>query len=195
MRRLLLLAITLVLAATALTACGDDEADSGPVSTVEAGEEITINGGRTTLALDGITAGVLHGAGVSVEAVEPATESDRSIRIPVIDGELTKGTLAGSIEHEGGIAFVAGNRRVVYEDLRIDTVAKQMFSGVGTRTPVFDLDLRAVKSVEAGDAIVIDDVVAWLATDAAEELNDGLQVSAFVPRQVIGKVTVRVAGS
>ena len=60
---------------------------------------------------------------------------------------------------------------------------------------MFDLDLRAVESVEAGDAIVIDDVVAWLATDAAEELNDGLQVSAFVPRQVIGKVTVRVTGS
>jgi hypothetical protein len=195
-RRLqLVFLLLLALSAAALTACGDDEADSGPVSTVAAGEELTVTGARSTLAVDGITAGVLKGGGVTIEPIEPAASDDASISIPIIDGEITTGTLAGSIDHEGGIAFRANGRRIVYEDLRVDTVAEQVYSGAGTRTPVFDLDMRSMKSLEDGGAILIRDVVASFTAPAAKELNAGLGVSAFVPAQILGKLTMRVTGS
>lgn len=196
MRRLLLLALLLSIASATLVACGNDDPDTAPVATVPAGERLTITGGRTTITLDPITAGVLSGAGVKVEPLDPAKGSATGLRLPVIGGEITSGTLAGSIEHEGGIAFVAGTRRITYSDLRIDTVAEQVFAGAGTRTPVLDLDLRDVtRDDESGGAIVAKDIGALLAAGAAEELNAGLEVSAFVPNQVIGTITVRVTGS
>ncbi len=197
MRRLRLIVLLLVaLTAPTLAACGGgDDPDTGPVSTVEAGEELTLSGEKTTLKIDGITGGVLKGGGVTVEAVAPATGKESSISIPVVGGQITSGTLAGAIEHEGGIAFVAGDKRIEYSDLKIDTVAGQVFSGPDGKTPVLDLDVRTLKRAEDGDAIVISDVVVLLATAAAEELNAGLEVTAFKPQQVIGKVTVRATGS
>ena len=60
MRRHLLLALALAVAATGLVACGNDDPDAAPVSTVAAGDKLTLTGGRTTISLDGITAGVLQ---------------------------------------------------------------------------------------------------------------------------------------
>lgn len=195
MRRLIQFVLLPVLASGLLVACGGDDPDIAPVATVAAGEEFTITGGRTTIALDGITLGVLTGAGVKVAAVDPATGTDTAIKLPVLGGKITTGTLAGTIEHDGAISFVAGKRRVTYADLRIDTVAQQAYAGAGNRTPVFDLELGGVTSDAAGGAIVIRNVVAKLATAAAKELNAGLEVSAFVPKQIIGTVTIRVTGS
>ena len=196
MRRPLLLALLLCLACAGLVACGNDDPDTAPVAAGAAGHKITITGGRTTITLDAITAGVMTGAGVTVDGVDPAKASDLSVSLPVVGGAVTSGTLAGSIEHEGGIAFVSGKRRISYSDLRIDTVAEQLYAGAGDKTPVFDLDLRGLKrSAADGGAIVVKDVVALLSAAAAAELNDGLEVSAFVPAQVMGKVTVRVTGS
>lgn len=195
MRRPILLVLLPILASWALAACGSDDPDTAPVSTVAAGETFTVTGGRTTITLDAITTGVLTGAGVEVAAGDRAARSGSAITLPVLGGEISSGTLAGSIEHEGAISFVAGKRRVTYSDLRIDTVAQQVFAGAGDRTPVFDLDLGALRSSDADGGIVVRDVVAKLATASARELNSGLEVSAFVPNQVIGKVTVRATGS
>lgn len=191
MRRHLLLALALAVAATGLVACGNDDPDVAPVSTVAAGDKLTLTGGRTTISLDGITAGVLQDAEVSVAAAAPAKGSGTELSIPIIGGEITSGTLAGTIEHEGGIAFRAGNRRVTYSDLTIDTTAEQVYAGTGTRTPVFDLDMHGATSRNEGDQILIDGIVANLAAAAARELNAGLEVSAFVPAQRIGKLTIR----
>lgn len=196
MPRLLMLALLLCLTSGVLVACGGDDPDTAPVATVPVGDPISVTGGRTTITLDPITAGVLTGAEVSVEGVAPATASGTSVSLPVVGGKITSGTLAGSIEHDGGIAFVAGKRRITYSDLRIDTVAQQVFAGAGDKTALFDLDLRGLRrSDEDGGTIVVKDIVALLAVDASKELNAGLQVSAFVPSQVMAKVTVRVQGS
>ena len=196
MRRLPLTALFAVLAASmALSACGDDTTDSGPVSTIEAGPEITLSGTDTTIALDGQGTGTLETAGVEVSAIGPARLKAERLVLPIVGGKITEGTLAGQIDNAGGIAFTAGNKRVGYEDLTIDTTVGQVFAGAKGTTPVFDLDTRALQRSDDAGVIVIDDVVALLSSEAARELNEKLEVSAFQPRQVIGKVTVRAAGS
>ena len=195
MRRLTLIAILLVGLAFTLTACGgSDDPDTAPVSTVEAGSALTLSGTSSQLDLDPITSGVLSGAGVTVEAAEPATGAGKKFDVPVIGGKLTSGTLAGTIEHEGGITFVAGDKRVKYSDLKVDTVSEQVFTGDKGTTPVFDLDFGDLQRSDDGGTIVLKQIVATLGIEAARELNAGLEVSAFVPRQVIGKITVRATG-
>ncbi len=195
MRRLLLVAILLVGLTLTLTACGGDDApDTAPVSTVEAGAKLALTGARTTIDIDGITGGVLSGSGVSIEPVDPATVKDSSFDIPIVGGEITSGTLTGVIEHEGGIAFVAGDKRIEYTDLRIDTAAEQVLAGTNGSTPIFDLDVTDLTRTEDSGTIVVRGAVALVGTDAAAELNDGLEVSAFRPRQVIGKLTIRATG-
>jgi hypothetical protein len=179
----------------ALGACGDDSRDSGPVSTIEAGPEITLTGNTTTLALDGYDTGALETAGVEIEAVDPARLKGLRLVMPITGGAITEGTLAGEIQQGGGIAFVAGNRRVAYDDLLIDTAVGQVFAGPGGKTPVFDLDTRALTRSDDAGVIVIDGVVALLSSGAAAELNAKLEVAAFKPRLVIGTLTVRAAGS
>jgi hypothetical protein len=187
--------IAALAACSALAACGDDSRDSGPVSTIEAGPEITLSGETTTLTLDGYSTGALETAGVTVEAVRPARLERQRLVMPITGGTITDGTLAGEIDHGGGIAFVAGNRRVAYDDLKIDTAVGQVFAGPGGKTPLFDLDTRALNRSDDAGVIVIDGVVAQLASGAAAELNAKLEVAAFRPRLVIGKLTVRAAGS
>jgi hypothetical protein len=190
-----LVAAAALAACMALAACGDDSRDSGPVSTIEAGPEITLTGNTTTLTLDGYTSGALETAGVKIEAVDPARHKGLRLVMPITGGTLTEGTLAGEIDTSGGIAFVAGNRRVAYEDLKIDTAVGQVFAGPSGKTPVFDLDTRALSRSDDAGVIVIDGVVALLSSGAAAELNEKLAVAAFKPRLVIGKLTVRAAGS
>ena len=198
MRRLprIILVLSLSAAALALPACGsDDERDDGPVSTIEAGPVITLTGETTAIELDGVTVGGLETAGISIEPVAPAKRSGDSIVMPIVGGSITNGTLAGKIENEGGIAFVADGKKIEYTDLTIDTAVGQVFAGPGQTTPVFDLDTRALDSSDDAGVIVISDVVALLSAAAARELNAGLEVSAFQPKQIVGPLTVRAAGS
>lgn len=196
MRRLkIAFSLCLLLAAvTVLAACGSDSRDTGPVSTIEAGPVISPSGGSTTIDLDPISLGVLSNAGVSVEAIKPAKLGPRGIVLPIIGGDLTSGTLVGKIEHEGGIAIVAGGRRVAYGDLTVDTAVGQVFAGADEATPILNLDTRRLKRSEDGTDVVVRGIRALIASGASEELNTGLQVSAFKPEQVIGEVTIRVAG-
>lgn len=194
--RLVVLSLSLLASAAALLACGGgDSRDSGPVSTIDAGPAITLTGKSTTIGIDGITSGELANAGVTIEAIEPATLGAKGLSLPIVGGEITRGTLAGKIEHEGGFAVVSGDKRVEYVDLTIDTAVGQVFAGADEGTPIFDLDTRELDRVEADGVIVIRGIVALLGPATAAELNEGLQVSAFRAKQVVGPVTIRAAGS
>ena len=187
--------IAALIASLALGACGNDSRDNGPVSTIEAGPKITLSGISSTLVLDGLTTGTLETAGVKIEAVEPARRKVLRVLMPITGGEITQGTLAGEIDTGGGIAFVAGDRRVEYNHLTIDTAVGQVLAGPSGRTPLFDLDTRALSRSDDAGVIVINGVVALLSSGAASELNDELEIAAFKPRLVIGKLIVRAAGS
>ncbi len=197
MRRLHLAVLLLSLAASALvlTACGGDERDSGPVSTIAAGPELALTGQSSTIGIDGITAGVYANAGVTIEAIEPARISKKGIVLPIVGGQIRRGTLAGKIEHEGGFAVVVGNKRVEYVDLTIDTAVGQVFAGADAGTPVFDLDMRVMSRSDGDGMIVIRGIVALLGAAAASELNEGLQVAVFGAKQTVGPLTIRAAGS
>lgn len=154
---------------------------------------LTLTGGATTLTLDPATAEVLTANGVAVAPVHPAEGTDAGPAFPITGGEVDAATLAGTIDHAGGLAFTAGGRTLTVTDFRIDTTREVLTAklfGVGPRVPLLRLDLSAVE-VEAGDGtVVVSNVGASLTRAGAVALNLYFGVDLFSQGLAIGTATV-----
>ena len=157
-----------------------------------AGEELTLTGEDTTLVLDTSTATVLTGLGVKVAPIGPATSANGGIAFPITGGSVASDTLAGTIEHSGGLRFSAGGTNVDVTDFVVDTTAGSLTATAGyAQLPLLGLDLTGLERSMEGDTIVASGIKATLAEEAATALNTAFKVDAFQAGLPIGTVTVR----
>lgn len=193
MKRLLRLGLVLgVIAALGLVlaACGDDD-DDDAADTVEA-TELVLTGESTTLALDAGTAGVLEENSVTVAPVEPATAGDDGITFPITGGAIDAETLAGTIDHSGGLVFSAGGTDLEVTDFVIDTAAGTLLATAGEdQIPLLAVDLTGLEQSDDGGVIVLEGITTSLTPDAADALNTTFDVELFEEGLAIGDVTVR----
>lgn len=180
-------------------ACGGDDDDDAAGDSVEATmpEEagvVSLAGEETVLVLDPSTAEVLSENDVAVEPIEPAAPSGDGIGFPITGGQVDAESLAGTIDHSGGLRFSAGDTEVELTDFVVDTNAGTLTATAGDaelRTLSLDLD-RLNRSMD-GDVIVASGIAASLTGDAANALNDAFGVDLFERGLPIGDVTVRAA--
>lgn len=200
MRRLLAVIATVVIA-VGLAACGDDDdattttpatATAPSTAPEAAGTPLTLTGDTTTLTLDETTAQTLSAAGVDVGPVEPAESRDPGIEFPITGGSLDSATLAGSIEHSGGLVFSFLGRDLELTDFVIDTDAETLSAlAGGERVTILDVDLAAMQRTDEGDTIVLEDISVGLSGEGAVALNDSLGIDVFSQGIRIGEVTIR----
>jgi hypothetical protein len=201
MKRLLAVIATLVIA-VGLAACGDDDDATtttapAPTTAPATGPEgegtfLTLTGEATTLTLDEGTAGILSGAGVDVGPVEPAEESGQGIEFPITGGAIDSTTLAGTIEHSGGLVFSFLDRDLELTDFIIDTDAGNLSAlAGGERVTILDVDLANVRRTDEDDTIVLENITAGLSTEGADALNDALGTDIFSEGIRLGEVTIR----
>jgi hypothetical protein len=194
------LALVAVLALAALTV-GTATAAAAPVQFV---------GGWTTLTTDPATTSVLVQNGILPQAVapgsvRPAPSGALSLQysFPITGGSADLSTLAGQVQHSGGIRFVnvANGRSLLVSDFVIDTAAGQLTAAVNgnpnVRVPILDLDLSKAKIRTQFTVLRVNNVGATLTATAAGALNASLGVSFFAAGIKLGTADVYafVAGS
>lgn len=192
-----LMAVIAALAAAALfvAACGDDEGDDTATTATDeaaASETLTLNGEETVLALDKGTAKVLSDNKVEVAPIDPASAGDDGISFPITGGEVDSESLAGTIDHSGGLVFSSGGTDVELTDFVIDTAAGTLTASTadGAELVVLDVDLSGLDRSDESGAIVLSGITTTLSDDAAAALNDAFGVELFEGGLAIGDVTV-----
>ncbi len=196
--RLLALVAALALALVAV-ACGDDDDDEGGGSagtttqeeTMAESQPLELNGEMTTLVLDPGTAKVLTDNKVKVAPVEPAAPDGDGIGFPITGGTVDSESLAGTIDHSGGLRFSAGGTNLEVTDFVVDTEAGTLTATAGgAEIPLLALDLSGLERSMDSQAIVASGISAALTADAAKALNETFKVKLFEEGLAIGDVTV-----
>jgi hypothetical protein len=198
MTRRVLFVLTTAAAVAALAlgaaACGDDDDDGGDAAaTTAAPTELTLTGETTSLTLDPATAGVLQDNMVTVAPVDPATAAaGGAIAFPIAGGTLEAESLAGTIEHTGGLRFTAGGTTLEATDFVVDTAAGTLTATVdGARVPLLNVDLTGLQRSDEAGTIVLEGITTTLTAEASTALNDTFGVMLFEEGLAIGDVTVR----
>jgi hypothetical protein len=194
---------TAVLAlAFGVAACGsDDDSDtaSAPAATTAttpaATAPVDVVGKSTRLVLNPATAAVLKSNKVTVAPVGPATADKVGIVFPVTGGAVVVSSLAGTIDHSGGLKFSAGGKEVVATDFEVNTETKQLVATIGgAQVPLLDLNLTGLKKATGPNGeIVASNIATTLTSEAATALNEAFGVTLFKAGLPIGTVTVTVA--
>ena len=199
--RLLALVAAFALALVAV-ACGDDDDEGGGGSdaaveeTEAASQQLRLNGETTVLVLDEQTAMILADNEVEVAAVDPAGPEGDGIGFPITGGTVDSESLAGMIEHSGGLRFSAGGTNLEVTDFVVDTEAGTLTAtAAGAEVPLLQLDLSGLERTEEGGAIVASGIEASLTPEAAKALNDTFKVKLFEEDLAIGDVTVRATAA
>jgi hypothetical protein len=182
--RLLALLATLALALGAI-ACGDDDDEGG-------GKELTLNGENTVLTLDGAVVSALQAKKVKVVPIEPAGPGGPAgVKFPITGGKVNSETLAGSIEHSGGLRFRIGRETLVVRDFVADTESGILTATAGAaEIPLLTLDFAGLKKSTEGGAIVASGIGVALTLDAANAMNAILGVGFFEKGLALGELTV-----
>jgi hypothetical protein len=157
---------------------------------------VHLDGGATTLTVDKGTLGVLVDNDVSVKATRGAGAKGRSFTFPITGGKVDGKTVAGKIEHSGGLQFAAGGKKLGVQDFVIDTkkgVLTARVSGTKTRVSLLTLDLGKAHIAKSTGKAVVSNVRATLTGEAAAALNKTFGVKLFKKGLPIGvaKVTAR----
>jgi hypothetical protein len=169
----------------------------------EAAAPTRLVGGTTTVTTGPGIAATLLRNGILPLATPPGRQSfgyDRglttSFSFPVTGGAVDLTTLAGTIEHRGGIVFVnvRNGKKLKVSDFVIDTttgVLTGRVNATSTRVPVFQLDLSAATVNARGNQVKVGNIDVRLTGVAAGALNSALGTSVFAEGLDIG--TARTA--
>jgi hypothetical protein len=184
--RLLALMASLALVLGGL-ACGDDDDEGGGSS-----KELTLNGENTVLTLDAGVVSVLQAKKVKVVPIEPAGPGGPAgVRFPITGGQVNSETLAGSIEHSGGLRFSIGRKTLEVTDFVADTEAGVLSATAGAaEIPLLTLDFAGLKKSTKGGAIVASGIGVALTPAAASAMNGILGVNFFKKGLALGELTV-----
>lgn len=191
--RLPLLLAAIVAAMFALAGA----ASAAPASHGHDSTSVKIKGGTTALTLDKGTAAVLTKNKVTVKPVFGAKASGATLSFPIEGGKVDAKTLAGKIQHDGGIRFSAGGKSLTVQEFEIDTKAGVLtarVSGTHTRVPLLKLNLKGAKISKGSSQVVVSNVKATLTAEAAGALNKTFGVKLFKGGLAIGvaKVTAKI---
>jgi hypothetical protein len=163
MKRVLVLALTAV--ALGAAACGGDD-DEAPASTPSGTSPLT--GVHTQLN----PTSAVKAAGTTTGAVAPATSGSGGIVLPIDGGEVNTESLAGTVEHGGGLRYSAGGKSAEVTDIVIDTTSKQLTGEVGgSKQAVMDVELGPVNQT---GAVIQADITLKLTSGGADALNSAL---------------------
>jgi hypothetical protein len=201
LKRMMIVLVAAGALAFGVAACGgdDDGAEAGDAADATMTEEaeaqvVSLTGQETVLVLDPDTAEVLTQNDVTVEPIDPAAPSGDGIGFPITGGEVDVDSLAGTIDHSGGLRFSAGGTEVELTDFVVDTVEGTLTATAGdAELPTLSLDLSGLERSMDGDVIVASGIDASLTGDAANALNDAFGVDLFERGLPIGEVTVNAA--
>jgi hypothetical protein len=187
--RLALLLITMFAVSVGL-------ATSASASTGHRSTTVDIDGGSTSLTVATGTLKVLTDNGVKVTPIKGATAKGRTFTFHITEGDVDATTLAGTIEHSGGLQFAAGGKKLRVQDFVIDTrksVLTARVSGTKTRITLLHLNLKNAHITKGKTQIVVSNVSATLSGTAAAVLNKTFKVSLFKEGLAIGtaKVTAK----
>jgi hypothetical protein len=192
--------IAAVLLAASLVLPGTAAATGGSAGTVH------LNGVRTTLTTDPATTGVLVHNGVLPLPVGPATVAPRfgahglSLRygFPITGGRVDAATLAGFINHSGGLRFVniANGHTLTLTNFRIRISDHPGLTAAVNRDPsvrvrILNLDLSHAKVDKHLPLVTVSNVKATLTKTAASALNSELGVSFFSKGITLGTAHVK----
>jgi len=168
----------------------------GTVKVDAAFAELLLAGGATTLALDPGAASALQSLGVTASPVDPASAGADGLSFPITKGRVDAKSLAGFVNHSGGIALRKGATRVELTSFRITIDDAPDLSAVlgGTRTEILSLDLSGAKTTIAGRDVTVGPVSAKLTKGAADALNGAFATTAFREGLVLGAATLRARG-
>jgi len=199
LRRLSVVPMLAVLA-LGVAACGSSSsstsssASTATSTTASASASVPVVGKSTSVVVNPATAQALRQAGITITPVAPAT-AHTVLLFPVSGGQVVVATLAGTIEHSGGLILSHGGKSVQLANFTVDTSTKQLTALVaGQRVPIFELNLASLKRATGPNGTVIaSDIRMTLTAQAATALNSALGLSTFVPGLPFGVATVTVA--
>lgn len=150
-------------------------------------------GGVTMLKISPNTGAVLTKNGVKVQAVSEARVTASGITFPIKGGLVVAKTLAGRINHVGGLAFLAGGKRLVIRDFTINTVTKRLTAYVEqarVRIPVLQLQFGKAKVTATTNHVTVGNVRALLTATAAKALDGYFGTTLFTGGLPIGVARV-----
>lgn len=156
--------------------------------------EAVLRGGDTTLALDAGAASALQSLSITPGVVGDATAGGDGLAFPITRGKVNAETLAGSVEHSGGISLTRGGTVVQLTDFTIGIDESPALSAVvngGDRVEILTLDVANIERSVRGRTIVVSGVVASLTADAAGALNAAFGTTAFEEGLTLGSATLR----
>jgi hypothetical protein len=205
-----LLAIAVIVAAgLAVAACssgssGSNTSTGGTAATSStspdtwakityASARATVIGKSTDVVVNPALSAALRHAGVAVSAVAPAT-AETTLLFPVSGGQIVIATLAGTIDHAGGLTFRHGGKSVTLTSFVINTNTKQLTATVGGHSmPIFDLNLASLKRASGPHGTVVaGNIKLAVTSQAAGALSSGLGVSTFKAGTQFGVATLTV---
>jgi hypothetical protein len=194
----------IVAAGLAVTACSSSSSGSAtatsstkastPATTTYASAEATVIGKSTDVIVNPAVSAALKHAGITVTGIAPAT-AKTTMLFPVSGGQIVVATLAGTINHSGGLTFSHSGKSVTLTNFVIDTNTKQLTATAdGQSTPIFDLNLASLKRVSGpSGTLVASNIKLTVTSQAATALNSDLDVSTFKAGMNFGIATLTLA--
>jgi hypothetical protein len=191
----------LVVLALGIAACGSSsKTTTGTTATGAAATTATTAGSgvlvgkQTSVALNPATSHLLTEHQIVVTAVAPATYR-KTLLWPVSGGHVAVATVAGTIQHTGGVRLSHGGKSVQVTSFIVDTSTNQVTALIAAqRMPVFAIDTSSERhQTGVGGTIVESGLKFTLTEQAATALNSALGVSAFKASQVFGTPTLTLA--
>ena len=153
----------------------------------------TVIGKSTDIAVDPAVSTALKQVGIAVAAVAPAT-GGTTLRLPVSGGQVVVATLAGIIDHTGGLALSHAGKSVALTNIVIKTKTKHLTATVGRRSMrIFDLNLASPQRGSGAHGTTVETIKLTVTPQAATALNRGLGVSAFKAGQDFGTATLTLS--
>ena len=195
----------LISVAVGLAACGSSSsgttsssasATTSTMATTATAAPVAVVGRSTSVVVNPATAAALKQSEIVVAPVAPAT-AKTALVFPVTGGHIVVSSLAGTIEHSGGLTFSHGGKSVTVTSFIVNTESKQLTALVGgQRVPIFDLNLASIKRASgSGGTVLVTNVGLNLTEEAASALNAGLAVSTFKAGLNFGIASLTVAVS
>ena len=128
---------------TGSTAATSGTSSSTPATTRYRPAQATVIGKSTDVVVNPAVSAALKQAGITVTAIAPAT-AKTTLLFPVSGGQIVVATLAGTVDHTGGLTFRHSGKSVTLTNFVINTNTKHLTATVGGRSmPIFDLNLAS----------------------------------------------------
>jgi len=178
-------------ATTGTTATG--AAATGTAATTTAGSTALV-GKQTSVALNPAISILFRENQIVATAVAPATYH-HTLLWPVSGGHVAIATVAGTIEHTGGIRLSHAGKSVEVTRFLVDTSTDQVTALVGgQRMPIFAINTSEAKHQTGTGGTILESGLKFTLTEqGASALNGGLGVSAFKAGQIFGTATLTLA--